>query len=342
MLVTKQPVLRRFWYPVMPVSHLAGGPKPFTLLGENIVLWRAEDGSIACLKDRCRHRTAKLSAGWLQDGNIVCGYHGWTYGPDGACKHIPQSVEDARMAERVRVDAYRATEKYGYVWVALDAPLVDIPQLPEAMQEGFRQVDQFYETWDIGALRLMENSFDSAHIAFVHRNTFGNVARPETVKRELTPRQWGFDSLAIQPVQVRGDLAHRAVHNGSNETVRRTESTWYMPFVRRAAIHYPEGLVHVLVTCATPMRDDKTMVLQWVYRNDRESDVSSADVIGFDRAITFEDKAILETCDADVPLALADGEEMHMGSDRPGLLMRRMFAQLLHEHGESEIRASAG
>ena len=37
MLCTKQNVLRRFWYATMPVDKLAGGPKPFTLLGENIV-----------------------------------------------------------------------------------------------------------------------------------------------------------------------------------------------------------------------------------------------------------------------------------------------------------------
>jgi hypothetical protein len=39
MLVTKQKVLRRFWYPVIPLSHVEDGPKPFTLLGERIVVW---------------------------------------------------------------------------------------------------------------------------------------------------------------------------------------------------------------------------------------------------------------------------------------------------------------
>jgi phenylpropionate dioxygenase-like ring-hydroxylating dioxygenase large terminal subunit len=45
MLVTRQPVLRRFWYPVMPLSRLAAGPQPFTLLGEKIVLWQRADGT---------------------------------------------------------------------------------------------------------------------------------------------------------------------------------------------------------------------------------------------------------------------------------------------------------
>src|SRR5262249_18443346 len=38
MLVTQQPVLRRFWYATVPVGHLQDGPRSFTLLNENIVL----------------------------------------------------------------------------------------------------------------------------------------------------------------------------------------------------------------------------------------------------------------------------------------------------------------
>ena len=40
MLNNRQPVLRRFWYPVMPVAMLDRGSQPFTLLGERLVLGR--------------------------------------------------------------------------------------------------------------------------------------------------------------------------------------------------------------------------------------------------------------------------------------------------------------
>ena len=33
MLATQQPILRRFWYPAMPVAMVDAGPQPFTLLG---------------------------------------------------------------------------------------------------------------------------------------------------------------------------------------------------------------------------------------------------------------------------------------------------------------------
>ena len=47
MLVTRQPVLRRFWYALFPVSAIDDGPKPFTLLGEPIVVWKTADGTPA-------------------------------------------------------------------------------------------------------------------------------------------------------------------------------------------------------------------------------------------------------------------------------------------------------
>ena len=39
MLTTRQKVLRRFWYAVIPLGDLQSGPKPFRLLGEDIVLF---------------------------------------------------------------------------------------------------------------------------------------------------------------------------------------------------------------------------------------------------------------------------------------------------------------
>jgi phenylpropionate dioxygenase-like ring-hydroxylating dioxygenase large terminal subunit len=341
MLVTKQPVLRRFWYPVMPASRLNDEPESFTLLGSDIVLWRASNGEIACFRDRCCHRTTKLSPGFIEDGRLVCGYHGWTYRPDGVCVRIPQRENPENVSDRVRVPAYHVAERYGYIWVALDEPLTDIPALPEAAQPGFGKVDQFYETWNIGAFRLMENSFDASHIAFVHRKTFGNIEQPRTDGHQITTKPYGFRCRERNP----GEGSRRPCAQGGSYRSRRDGASqsidMVQPFVRRLAIHYPHGLIHVIVTCATPMTDRTSMILQWAYRNDTEAQVSTAEVIAFDRAVTLEDKRILEGCEPDVPLADSDGEEMHMNTDYPGVVMRRMFTQLLSDHGETEQRSGS-
>src|SRR5205807_8966446 len=117
-----------------------------------------------------------------------------------------------------------------------------------------------------------ENSFDSAHIAYVHRATFGNMSRPQVdPNRTVVANEYGFESNSVSQVKVRGELAQTTVSTADQDTTRRTQSTWYMPFIRRAAIHYPHGLIHVLITCATPMTDGTSMILQWVYRNDTDA-----------------------------------------------------------------------
>ena len=167
MLVTRQKVLRRFWYPVMPLAHLAEGPRPFTLLGERIVVWQDGAGRVSALEDRCCHRTAALSRGYYEDGLLVCGYHGWTYDHSGQVVRIPQMHRDSAPAS-ARVPRYLAEERYGYVWVCLDqAPLLGIPEIEEWNDPAFRRIPQFYELWRCAGLRLMENSFDNAHVNFV-------------------------------------------------------------------------------------------------------------------------------------------------------------------------------
>src|SRR5690606_28795971 len=120
MLATQQPVLRRFWYPVMPLEQLDDGPKPFRLMNEELVLWLDSEGKPHAAEDRCAHRTARLSLGWVEGDNIVCPYHGWTYDGGGGCVRIPQTPD--RPAGRAKVRAFNAEARYGYVWVCLGDP----------------------------------------------------------------------------------------------------------------------------------------------------------------------------------------------------------------------------
>jgi phenylpropionate dioxygenase-like ring-hydroxylating dioxygenase large terminal subunit len=336
MLVTKQKVLRRYWYCVMPLDHLADGPKSFTLLGEKLVLWLDAQGNPAALQDRCCHRTAKLSKGFCESGNIVCGYHGWTYDREGACVRIPQYDSTARIPAAARVQSYRCEGRYGYVWVALEEPLLPIPELKEDADPAFRRIPQFYELWKCNAFRLMENSFDSAHPAFVHRGTFGNIERPEPVERELTMTPWGFISRHEVQVVNRGN-AEKALRVQGETTVRKTETLWFMPFARRLGITYPNGLRHYIVTNATPIDDATMMLTQWCYRSDREEDVPAAEVVAWDRRITEEDREILESTEYDVCIDTRRRVEVQMASDKPGLVMRERLLQVFREHGEEEV-----
>ena len=335
MLVTKQPTLRRFWYPVMSIKCLADGPKPFRLLGTNIVLWLTADGTPAAIADRCCHRSAKLSRGYCEGGRIVCGYHGWQYDRSGRVVRVPQAGETRDQRTAMHTPAYNATERYGYVWVALDDPLTAIPEFEEATNPGFRKIDQFYDVWECAGLRLMENSFDMAHIAFVHRATFGDSSSPKPADFLITRTADGF-IMGSEVLVVNRDLQKEILGMSDDTTTRIAQAQWHMPFVRKTRIEYPTGLVHAIVTAATPIDDTRSQIVQFCFRNDSESDTSTEDVIRFDSAIVKEDKYILEGTDPDVPLD-PRGIEASMASDEPGLIIREMLRDLLARHGEAEV-----
>ena len=53
-----------------------------------LILLHHDDGSVRALHNVCRHRGARiLTEDSGTTGNLVCGYHSWTYAPDGALIH---------------------------------------------------------------------------------------------------------------------------------------------------------------------------------------------------------------------------------------------------------------
>jgi phenylpropionate dioxygenase-like ring-hydroxylating dioxygenase large terminal subunit len=341
-LVTRQPVFRRFWHAVMPLSQLAGGtPQPFTLLGENIVLFLDAQGQPAALKDRCCHRTARLSKGRCVDGALECGYHGWTYNPAGRVIRIPQYEPERPIPADYCTPAYRCAARHGYAWVALvppgEEPLAPIPEMPEFGAPGWRTIFQFYETWATSPVRALENSFDNSHFSFVHRATFGVASQPKPSRYELVQTEGGFHAETV--IAAANPPAFHAI-SGSSEplTQRHMRNAYYLPFSRRLDIEYPSGKRHVILNCFTPIDDGHIQLCQWLFRNDTEADCPAQMLIHFDEVITREDKDILESTDPD---ALVDtrrrGVEFSMDSDRPGMLIRKLLMELLVRHGEGEV-----
>lgn len=331
MILSQHPVLRRFWYMLTPAAALDDGPVAARLLGEDIVLWRGADGTPVAAVDRCRHRSAKLSAGWVEDGCIVCPYHGWAYDASGACVRVPQLAEGRTV--NAPVATFACAERYNYIWVCLGEPLYGIPEIPEFDMPEIRQVPEFDEVWDVMPLRIIENDFDMAHLTYVHRASFG-PRDPKPPKVDLEETGDGF--IARYAVPVRNPEVQKAnLRMNTGETMRRSTNRYFMPFFRSGRIDYPNGLVHVLVTACTPVDDNRTRFVQFVLRSDSEADAPAEQVRAFDRQVTQEDRYILEGTGPEVPLSPQDPAQVHIVSDRPGLLMRRKLDAVFADHGET-------
>lgn len=335
MLVTQHPVFRRFWYPVVPIARVQQGPQAFCLLGQDLVLWLDRTGRPAAALDRCRYCSARLSLGTVQDDCLQCASHGcWQLNADRKRDRIPQ-LSDRPVLETERTQTFRCDRRYGYVWVCLDDPISDIPEIPEAEDPRFRYIPQFYEVWNCAALRLMENSFDNAHPHFVHAQTFGLQQSPiPPAPDSFTETAEGFQMTYRLPAK-NTEVQKRNLRLDEPTTVRTSQGNWFLPFTRSLKITYPNGLVHLIFTAATPISDRSIQVLQFCLRNDTEAEAKASEIVAFDRQVTLEDKVVLESTDFDVPLRLQD--EQHMVSDKPGIIMRRRLAALIERDERKNV-----
>src|SRR5436309_16068930 len=86
-------------------------------------------------------------------------------------------------------------------------------------------IPQFYEVWNPSAFRLMENSFDNAHFAFVHKGTFGQLSQPLPEKYEIVETDYGFEAETLITV-ANPPVQHRISGTTAPTTKRHMRNKW--------------------------------------------------------------------------------------------------------------------
>src|SRR5256886_5684037 len=80
-------LMRRYWQPAALADELAGNRpvKPLRLLGEDLVLFRAERGRYGLVGRSCPHRGTDLSYGRLEAGRLRCAFPWRLFDVTGKC-----------------------------------------------------------------------------------------------------------------------------------------------------------------------------------------------------------------------------------------------------------------
>jgi phenylpropionate dioxygenase-like ring-hydroxylating dioxygenase large terminal subunit len=305
-------VLRGYWYPVARSADIRDKPVAAMLLDEPIVLFRTEAG-ITALRDLCIHRGTPLSLGWLGKDRLVCAYHGWEYGTDGACLHIPSLAEGKTIPRKARVTRYQVQQRYGLVWVCLeDEPTQPAPPYPP--YDDTARATMLYSEfrWQANAARVCENVLDFTHLPWVHDGMLGSRAHPV----------YPYVEPVVYPDGIGYDLPDPA-----NDTVRHYRV--YGPFTVSLDVrsNRPEGHNYwMLFTCA-PVSSRETV--QWFFTS-RDWDLHRPDHDWevFDAIVMEQDRRIVESQrPEELPLDLS--EELHLrGSDAGTLAYRRYLREL--------------
>src|SRR5690349_7791877 len=144
-----------FWYAVALAREVTTEPRAVTILGRHLAIWRDGEGRVVALPDRCSHRNAPLSYGQVQDGCLVCPYHGWTFDGRGACVLVPSAGPDAAIPPRAHLQPHHCVERYGLVWVCPGEPGAGIPEMPGEADPSFRRFNNPVERWSASATRMV-------------------------------------------------------------------------------------------------------------------------------------------------------------------------------------------
>jgi vanillate O-demethylase monooxygenase subunit len=195
------------------------------LLGEPILFFRLEDGSVTALTDRCPHRFAPLSMGTRQGDEVTCLYHGLTFDGTGACVRSPFGP----IPKGASVRCWPVKEQDGIIWfwpgepaLAESTPLPDFALLhrgqPAPPITGLMPMAADYQYGT-------DNLMDLSHIEFVHRGSFAGRGVIFAGKHE---------------VRQDGDMLH---------------SDWWMPDVAAPA--------HTYGIYPPDMRTDHWLEMRW-------------------------------------------------------------------------------
>lgn len=320
--------LRGHWYMVAEVADLERGPLGVRLLGADYVVWRGPDGALVAAPDRCPHREAPLSAGKVDNGCVVCPYHGWTFGAGGTCVEVPSSGAGRPVPPKAHLPTIHAREQYGLVWLCPGEPTGTIFACRYEDDPTFRRINTGVEVWKTNALRMVDNFMDISHFPWVHTGTFGTAQQIEVPHIDLRPLDDGFYGYSYE-VEAGNTVPEGNIASGTvgAETVHRSMSTgFHLPLTVRSTIRYDNGLEHIILMLATPIDDETSYFTFVIWRNDDFS-VPAEEVIAFDRAIGAEDKRMLELVPGVLPLDQT--RTVSVQSDKASVEWRRQLAALL-------------
>jgi len=261
------------WYVVAEKNEIhSKKPYKVTVWGKDYVIWKTGPKQYTALEDICPHKGAAFSVGTIENGRVVCPYHGYEFDQKGNLTVVPGLCFQSFSI--YNVPRFAVVEKNGWIYlntwqllstttdedirVLADRIFVE-PELNDSYKMKVLFINQIFKTYP----RIVtENSLDIMHIAFVH--TFGNKVKPspshENPPKEVRPGHWrtsyvyesGKDSMVSRLFKFkRIDI----------------ENEFVLPHTSIARIAFGPGLINTVVTAACPINEHETKLFVKTYRN---------------------------------------------------------------------------
>lgn len=300
------PFVRNAWYVAGWSKDFGQELRAITITEQNIVVFRASDGGIVALEDRCPHRLLPLSKGERIGDTVQCGYHGMTFGRDGKCVRVPGQDN---LPASAYVDTFLVHEAHGIVWiwpgdavVGAKTPVFDMPEFSDPNWHVHHRDGLHLKA---NYLNVAENLVDPAHVSLVHPTTLGSAASENvpvhvsTAGESIVAWRWIKDSKPVGFFQNFGDFTGNVdrwhyyylhlpstavIDFGSADVAANLAEDERDKGVRIFALHF-----------VTPVTQDYTIDYWMHLRNTAVGDeAASAKMDAMFRVVFSEDKDVLE------------------------------------------------
>jgi vanillate O-demethylase monooxygenase subunit len=239
--------LQDLWYCAALSDEVSSIPMRRIICDQPLVMYRTDGGNIVALEDRCGHRQAPLSKGRVLGDEIQCMYHGYTFGPDGMCRHVPHQDNAPRSAN---IQSYAIAERWGYIWLWWGDPKnADLDRIPSLRwNEDPNRRPVYFHFYVKANFQLMaDNLLDVSHTDFLHRATIGSQSgmKTDAPKVELTRRVEDGHVYCTRKLSnaLLGGVATKWA--GSNLPVTRTNTQmWEPPNTIHSVLEFENEEIH--------------------------------------------------------------------------------------------------
>jgi 5,5'-dehydrodivanillate O-demethylase oxygenase subunit len=251
-------LMRRYWQAVCPVGELTGSSprkKRVRILGENLVIYRKDDGTFSAVAEQCPHRNASLYFGFIEPDGIRCCYHGWKYdGATGAC--VDRPFEKSAPPNGLRLTTYPVAELSGLLFIYMGPDPASAPLLPRWDVLARTDRPKFIRVMPRHAcnwLQIHENTADSVHTYYLHGHMSKEMNLPTLSTgvffyRPIESYDWSISEWGVEKSLVYGG--------------DRPEIEIRPPLVFPNILRIPEGPVEA-IHFRIPVDDEHTDII-WI------------------------------------------------------------------------------
>ena len=161
------------WFYIADTDAVARGEiKTLRLFGEDVILWRDENGGLHLQEAYCPHLGAHIGVGGKVIGTTVeCPFHKWTFNGDGSVATIPYAT---RINEKACLKTFPVKEHYGNVmaWYHPDGvePFYELPRVPELESGEYKGPLSNTHIVKTCLQEMAENTVDGAHFQTIHQH----------------------------------------------------------------------------------------------------------------------------------------------------------------------------